>query len=441
MKKFLFSFVGVMALVSLIAPIQGGEARTKAYYSGDALSYDGSVVITTTNTGPMEIFTLNDSGDLHKFVSFKSYDQRFGKEVNFQDSMLNIESGKLYAYAVDGKFLIKYDISDLKTAKEVARAEDTSWDWYGRLEKVGGYVATIGSKAVKLWTANLKVMDQYYVTAPGTSGVNSMAGESDRFIFTIADDKIKIFDRDTRNFLSQIPLSFKWGGESFQRAVYNDLAENKFYVVDDEAIRRINFSGEIEKSFYHTGSRGYDVAPSSDREFVYFSDGIGIVKLRTSDLKVVDYVYTQGIGSGEGWAMGLKVVGEGSDEKVILFNNSGIVVFDSNLDSIKNSKKELTIATTREEETYPMVSEAVFLTVDKNRAPANATVMVRGGGFGQDETLDVEFGENNKTIVQTNTLGQFSALLTVPSVKKQGLDIKVSGRQSGIHYNLGFQVE
>lgn len=443
MKKFLLSFVAVALAVSFIAPIKGGEARTKSYHSGDAVSYSGKVVIATTNTGSLEIFTLNDSGDLSKFAGFKSYDQRFGKEVNFQDTLLNIENGRLYAYAVDGALLIKYDISDLKTAKEVARAADNSWDWFGGLEKIDGYVATVGTKAVKLWTGNLKVMDQYYVSTPGNYSFNAMAGESERFIFTIADEKIKIFDRESRTFTKDIPLSFNWGGESFKRTVFNDRNNDDIYVVDDEAVRRINLAGEVEKSFRHTGYYGYDVVPSFDHTHLYFTDGIGIVKLRTGDLKVADYLHTQTLGRGDGWAMGIKVVADESGEKVILFNGSGIVVLDSNLQPLENSRRELTIATTTVEETFPAIFEPVSLKVDKNRAPAGSQILLSGNGFGQSETLDITFGEGNKAVIQATEGGNFSTMLTVPTVepKARRLDIKVSGRQSGIHYSLGFQVE
>lgn len=440
-KKYLFSFIGVGLAVVVFLPVLGGQTRTKSLYSGEALNYEGRVVIATTNTGNLEIFTLTDAGNLQKFVSFKSYDQRFAKDVDFGDVLLNEEGGRLFAYAVDGRNVFKYDISDLKHAREVAHANDTTWDWFGGLEKIGGYVATVGTNGVTLWTGNLQAYDRYKITTPGNYTFNSTAADSSKYIFTVADSKIMIYDRTTRQQLRDVPLTFNWGGDRYKRAIYNDRASNSIYVVDDEAIRKINFNGEVEKSFDHTGSAGYDVVPSQDGKYIYFSDGIGIVKMRKSDLGVVKYVYTQALAGGDGWAMGLRTVSDANGEKIVAFNGSSILLFDSNLEPVKNVRRELTIATTKEVETYPVVREAVFLKADKNHGAAGSKVIVHGGGYGQNEQLTIKFADQVTTLL-ADEAGYFNTTLTVPSVPSpRGADINVKGGSTNISYSLGFRIE
>lgn len=440
MKKILIALSGISLLVFLISPIQGTEGKLKSYYSGDAISYEGHTIIATTNTGKLELFTLGDNGNINRFAEVKAYDRRFAAEIDFRDVLLNIENGSLYAYTVDGKSFVKYDISDLRQVREVARTEDTTWDWFGGLEKINGYVATIGTNGIKLWTANLHVYDQYKITTPGNYTFNSTSAGSKKFIFTIADSQIKIYDRDARNTIRTIPLTFNWSGEGNKRAIYNDDAEDSVYIVDDESVKKINFNGEIERSFDHTGPFGYDVVPSSDGRFVYFSDGIGIVKLRKSDLSVVSFSYTQGLGDGNGWATGLKVLNDSTGDRIVLFNGSGIVVLNENLQPMKNSQNELTIATTNEIDTYPTIVEPVYLKVDRNRAASGSPILLSGGGFGQSEVVTIDFLDLKNTIV-TDENGSFSLGLTVPTAHAKGADIKVVGQDSGIKYSLGFFIE
>ena len=439
MKKILFSFAVVALAASFLIPVPSGQTLTKSYYGGDAVNYNDRLVVATANTGKMELFLLAGDGNLKKFVSMKSYDPRFGKDVDFKDVLLNNEDGRLFAYAVDGKGVYKYDVSDLKTAVEVARVVDTT-DYIGGLEKIGGYVSTVGTKGVTMYTGNLKAYDRYKIVVPGNYTFNTTSAGSDKFIFTVADDTIKIFDRESRVTLTDIPLSFKWGGERYKRSLVDDRFNNAVYVVDDQALRKVNFRGEIEKSFRHTGYSGYDVVSSTDNSHLYFSDGIGVVKLRKSDLSVVDYTYTQSLANGNGWAMGLQAVSMPDGDKVVLFNGSGIFVLDANLKPLKNTNSELTIATTTDEETYPTVIEPVSLAVDRNRAAANSTIVLRGAGYGQNENLRIEFAD---TIIQAqaNEAGNFSINITVPSVKPRRTDIKVIGEASHISYSLGFQVE
>lgn len=440
LKKISLFLVITSLLIFVIAPVKNGSTKIKNYYSGDALSYQGQTVIATTNTGFLELFAVSDSGAIERFVNMRSFDHRFSTEIDFRDVILNIEEGNLYAYAVDGKSLVKYDVSDLYRAREVGRAQDNSWDWFGGVEKIHGYIASIGTNGIKLWTGDLKVFDQYKVTTPGNYVFNSSDAGSNRYVFTVGEKRIKFFDKESRSTIEEIPLSFEWAGSFYKRSIFNDLTDSSVFVVDDEALRKINFNGEIVDSFFHTSNLGYDVVPSLDGEHLYFSDGIGIVKVRKDNLAVVDYVYTQKFGD-MGWSTGLKVVNSSHGEQIVVFNGTGIIILNSSLNPLKKSNGELSIIRTEVEETYPSIVEPVYLKIDRNRAASNSTVSLRGGGFGQNETLSINFLDS-ETFVLTDENGNFSTPLVVPFVSKpKNTDIKVTGQASNIKYSLGFNIE
>jgi hypothetical protein len=442
MKKIIFSLVITALMVASLAPTLGAEGSVKSYYSGSTAYYKGLVIVGTTNSGYLEIFKIDQAGNLQKFVNIKSYDQRFGTEKDFNDVMIRTEGTGLFAYAVDGSALYKYDISDLKKAQRINRVEDNSWDWFGSLTVIDGKVATVGSRGVKLWNSNLIVVDAYsIINTTNNNSYNITPSGSEKFLFNVSDATVSVFDRESRSsVLTSVPLDFKWGSTWYKRSIYNDKVDNSIYVIDDEAVRKINFNGEIEKSFRHTGSLGYDVIPSANSGYVYFSDGIGIVKLRKEDFKVVAYTYTANLGAGNGWVMGIRTVQTDNGERIVAFNGSSIIMLDSNLKPIKSSNGGTAFVIATVENTFPEITEALFLGIDKNHASANSKVILHGGGFGKDETLVVSFG-SVQTTVEAGADGRFSQELTVPALKSGPVDIKVSGMSTAYTYSLGFIVE
>lgn len=442
MKKLLFSIAAAALLVASLAPISGAETKLKSYYSGAVTYYSGNIVIATTNTGAVELFKAEPGQVPVKFASFKSTNLRFNAPTDFYDVALHTENGRLFAYLVDGRSLQKYDISNLKQANRVNRVEDGGWDWFGGVTIVGAKVATIGSNGVKVWNNDMTVVDSYNVKNRGNNTYNISPAGSDKFLFNIFNSSISIFDRDARVEKTTIPLDFKWGSDWFKRSVFNDRLDDAVYVVDDTAVRKINFAGEIEKSFKHTGNLGYDVVPSSDGQSIYFSDGIGVVKLRKSDLAVLNYTYTSDLGMGNGWAMGIRTVNTPEGEQLVVFNSSSIILLDSKLKPIKANRTRLAYVSASEEDSFPEITEALFLRIDKARAPAGSTVILNGGGYGKYENLTIKFA-GVETAVVAGFDGRFTQELIVPARPASGsaTDIKVTGATSHYSYNLGFFIE
>lgn len=440
LKKLLLPLVAVAVITGLVLPYPSAETRVKSYHSGDAVFYNGYTVIGTTNTGELELFKVRaGEAEIVKFLSFASYNPRFDQSQNFGDVLLRQEGASLYAYAVDGRSLFKYDISDLEHARLIKQVQDGSWDWFGTVHIVDDKIATTGSQGVKLWNNDLVVVDSYKIINPGDNTYNTKSAGSRIYLFTVHDDKIQIYNRESRQLLNEIPLTFKWGSDWFKRKVYNDSNNDTLFVVDDQAVRKINFFGEVIASFKHISHLGYDVVPSSNPDYIYFSDGFGVVKLRTSDLKVMDYAYTTSLGGGQGWAMGMKVIQDNEGEKVVIFNNASIIILDSNLNQVKKAHKEAYVVATKQE-TFPDVIEPVALSIDKNRAAIGSSVVLSGKGFGANEVINISFVDHSFT-TNTDDMGRFSTTITIPAVKKQKTDFKVIGMSTAYKYSLGFEIE
>ena len=163
MKKINFTKKSV-ALIILFAvaitffAVSPTKSRTKSYYSGDAVSYNGKIFIGTTNTGAFELFSL-ENDLIYKKATIQSADAPLAK--NFIDAKFSAESGKLYVYLVNGRYLYKYDITNPIAPKQVLKIKDNSWDWFVKVDVVNGNLVTVGSKGVKIWNKDYQVIDAY----------------------------------------------------------------------------------------------------------------------------------------------------------------------------------------------------------------------------------------------------------------------------------------
>ena len=382
---------------------------------------------------------MEGDNDLVKFASFRTVDPRFGTQIDFSDMIFKVEGGKLFVYAIEPRAIYKYDASTLTKATLIAQAKDNSWDWFAELDDVSGYIATVGYKGVKIWNKDLQIIDGYDLKNPDYQ-YNISSAQSDKFLFNIANGKVSIFDKESRKVEKQFDVVKQWENRTYRHQIYNDKVDNAIYIADDAAVKKFNLNGEIEKSFKYTGPFGYDVTPSYDARYIYFSNGIGVVKLRKEDLSVVSYIYTSSVANFGGWAMGLKVVKDAEGEKVVVFNNSNILVLDSNLKTLPRGDFNIAFIQATEESNFPEIVETLFLNVDKNRAPAGAQVLISGGGYGRNESLRIEFAGTTFD-ADAGLDGRFSKIITVPNVSARRTDITVIGLDSSLKYSLGFQIE
>ena len=420
MKKWIIFPVILITAFALFFIITPGKSRTKSYYSGDALAYNNQVYIATTNTGSLEVFKLEGS-DLNLVAKAKPYNVRFGTYGDFYDAKLSEESGHLYVYAVSNYTIYKYEVG-VEKLTQVRETSNTYWEWYNRIDKFGSDIVTVSAKGVKVLNTDLEVIvahDFKNQEAPYNISGN------DRFFMSVneATSKLEIYDVESRTVIKTISLNFKF--DKGNRRAYQDEA-GYAYVVDDYYAKKFDVSGKLLASFQHLDYQGFDISGTSNDEFVYFSNGVGVVKL-DKEMKEKDYAWTGNMGGKAGWAMGLKAVYANGD-KIVVFNNTNILVLDANLNKVA--------AVSSIEEAEASAMENLFLKLDKNNVFVNSDVVLSGGGFLPNEELSINFA-NKITKEKADSRGRFSTTIKVPAeAKKINQDIRVDGVSSKLHYSI-----
>lgn len=446
MKKALLALLAVVVVVGTTT--LPAKTKVRSYYSGDSIVYKDVVVVGSTNTESLEVFKL-EGQKLVKFVDIKPYNSRFSTYDSFYDLKFNQENGRLYVYAISGFSLYKYDISDLTSASLVKSSTNSYWEWYSRVDKLGDNVVTISARGIKVLNNNMDVIDSYDVK--NDIPYNIRFSNSGNYIFNISKDQISVYDREARKVTKNINVDYR--SASGNRSLYFDSYDEMVYVVDDYSAKKFDLNGALKDAFDHSGNPGYDIA-SSGNEYVYFSNGLGVVKSEKSDMSLVASQVTGGIAGTEGWAMGLKVVANSTGDKVVVFNNSSILVLNDKLNKVA--------AVRAGEDNRPEVKENLFLRLNTVSAQTNSVVNLTGGGYYPNEKLSIDFG-GTKVTAQADENGRFKQTLMVPAVSGQAFnntsdvtiasvgstttmtarerkDIKVVGEQSKFNYSISLEV-
>jgi len=423
MKKIVI-FTVILGIISLIF-VSYSQGKTKSYYSGDSLVYQDKLYVVTANTGNLELFRL-EGDNLNRLEKIKPFDQRFNKFGSFYDAHLRIEDSKLYVYAVSDFSLYKYEVKNERSLSLVTSVKNSYWEWYNRVDDIGSRLATISAKSVKIWNNDMQVIDEY--TFSNEEIPYNVSG-NDHFLFNIQNGKLYIYDRESRTVIREIALNFK--NNKSAHKVYLDENEN-LYVVDDYYAKKFNLEGNLLDSFKHLDYEGFDMGARSFSQYVYFSNGVGVVKLNKETMSVNDWTWTGGIAGPRGWAMGLDVVNLNGD-KVVVFNNANILVLDVNLNKVASFQ-----AQDEEDEVY--ATENLFLNMDKNRAAINSQVSLNGGGFLPNEDLKIDFA-GIKQNAKSDQRGRFTQILNVPDKPIGVYDIKVEGVTSKMSYSMTFKIE
>jgi hypothetical protein len=157
-----------------------GNAKTKSYYSGDVINYNNQVLIATTNTGSLEIFKLNNN-KLTSTVKFRPIDTKWN---TFYDAIFDQENGRLYVYATSGRYLYKYDATNLDHVILLNKIKDTTWDWFGALDKTDGKIVTKGNKFIKIWNSDMQIINAYRVINK-SNPYNVRFGYNYKYIYNI----------------------------------------------------------------------------------------------------------------------------------------------------------------------------------------------------------------------------------------------------------------
>lgn len=429
MKKKI-AFLLLVAVVAIFCVVSTGRTNYKSYYSGDAVSYQGNLIIASTDSGSLEVFKLEGS-TLVRALKFKAPNSPLDKTDDFSSVKLNEENGRLFAYATSAYTLYKYDISDLAKPVVYAKQKNTYYEWYKRVDKFGNSIVTVSDKNVRVWKIDvntLDTIDSFKIESDIPSAVRFDA--SGRYITYINKDNIvRIFDTKTRDNISSFAVNYR--GTDNQRKTYFDPIAKELYVFDDYYLKRFDINGELLVSYPNSANKGYAVEPAGDYNYVYAVNGNSIMKLAKENLKNGIKI-SAGLGNLNAYAMGIKYVSLNGVDKVVVFNGGGIAVLNSSLHKIAS------ITATQIAE-QAEVKENLVLALDHYKATPGANVVLSGAGYLPQEVLKINFG-GTVTEVNADKNGRFKKTLVVPSSNKEVVDIKVDGLSSALTYSVSFQI-
>ena len=427
MKKLKIVTLICLSLTLIFAVWQSdAQSRTKVYYSGDAVTFNNNLIFATVNTGTLELFSL-EGQKIVRTAMFKPKFVRLPKgSENFHDLQFDVNNGRLYLYLVNGTYLYKFDVSNPYSPKLLEKIRDNAWDWFMQLDKTDDYLVTIGTNGIKYWNNDLQVINSYDLEYQKHENISFSPNGA--LIFNIVDNTIEVYDTVQRELKTSIWFKAK---EEALRGLYYDPFRAEIYIADDIALKVFDLNGKELRRFEHTSDYAYDVEVSSMSNSVYFSDGVGIVRNDKNSLEAIDWKYTSEIGSGKNaWAMDIEVVGDNTGDKVVVFNNSEILVMDSELELIDYFKSS-------DIDHSPI--EALNIRLDKNHGLPGDYVVVSGGGFAMNEEILVQMGKE-EWLTSSDSNGRFKRTINVVDIKPQMTDIKVDGVQSGLSYSISFKI-
>jgi hypothetical protein len=437
MKNFILShkriFIVVLAFLSIssylfITPF--AKSNGGSFYSGDAISYDNKVIIGTVNRDNLEIFEIVN-GKIERLSLIKNQEN----VKKFYDLAFARHNDRLYVYLVDGRYFYKYDITDRRNPLLIKKIKDNSWDWFTGVQVSGDRVATIG-KNIKIWNHDMQVVDSFN----GVGNIypyNISFNPAGDFIFNIKEESVQIYDTYLRSDYSAFSPNFK---QAYNRKLYYDQNMDSLFVVDDNSISRYNLDKSKKRALKvltnnHIAEHGYDVAALPDSKYLYFSDGIGIVKAKKDNLEFVDWIRTGLIGTKFSWAQGLNVVKVANREVIISFCINGILALNDEMGVI--DYYEISGQNTQEKKNF--ISEELYLKLDKPLVYAGGKIKLSGGGFAAREDLEISYLGVKKAL-KSDQNGRFSIDLDIPKIDPIYTAIDVLGKTSNSRYGISLDI-
>lgn len=426
--KIIFLAVLMAIIVTPLIFIKLGQTKIQPYYSGDAINYNNQLIVATANTGNLEVFRLSGK-NLERLVKVKIYNQAYNTYEDYSDVKLSVENGNLYVYAVSQYTVFKYDFSDLSRLTLITKDKNTYWNWYYRIDRFGDNFGLVGKKGVDILNANFQIINSYNFTPTEKYGLRS--NNSNQFLFGITDGQIQIYDREQRTTIKNIPLNFS--SSETHHKVYFDSVDSSLYAIDDYYAKKFSLDGQLLASYRHADSAGFDAESTYGNPAIYFSNGLGVIKLDKENFKLTDYVYTTNLGAPQGWAMGLQLVTVAGQDRLVLFNATSILVLNDNLKLLASVQAEEVSET-------PIAHEALYLNYDHGLGTPGATIKLNGGGYWSNENVKIRMGEAILATVPTDRNGRFETNLILPNLRPQRIDFKVDGVDSGLTYSISFQI-
>lgn len=433
MKKKLI-IAGFIAVALPLILVSGTKGKTGSSYNGDALYFRGKIYLSAINSGAAELYKIENT-KITKVAVIRANAGKFGCQ-GFSDALLNIEPRGLFLFLTDGDYVYKYDINDERNPVLYKKSNDDTDSKFIGLGKMDNKVYSVSDQGLKIWDDDMRVF--YNARLNNSLPRNIKFSKQGSFIFNINNDKLEIYDAFSQKLISSIDLEVN---DNHERNIYNDETDGSIYLADDEEVKQVDFSGNIIKSFKHTSAQAYDIAYTPGDDHLYFSDGLGIVKLNKTDLKPLSWIYAKDFSGPNGWATGLKVVRDNYGEKIFVFDGFNIIVLDQDY-------KKIGTILTNGGNLICSTPENLSLALSKDSAVGGSEVIVSGRGFSQGEELSIYLADRKIDSAKADNNGRFVKAVTVPrfnpnrpEFKPGRTDIKALGENSGKTYSINFQIE
>jgi len=445
-KKHYFFLASILVLLCLFVFALDmlfwakAEGKVQSYSTGDAIVYNNQIIVGSINAGKIELFKQAEDQLLKKtIVSVKN-----SRWKAFYDFAFNEEEGRLFVYAVNGRYLYKYDVSNIDQPVIVDRIKDNSWDWFMAIEKTNDHIATIGTRGVKLWNSNLQIVNSYLNPDKNNKIVLSKSGE---LLFDIKtdyqldqeNDFVRITNMNTRGIIAEPQIVFN---SNIDRGIYFDDKASFAYLVGDRVVKQVNIKNGSIKNFKHISTEGFTADGIPGKDHFYFSDGIGLVKMN-HNMEPISWQYAHKIGVPGAWSMGMKVLEQNGREKLVVFNHESIVILDSDFKLLASYISQEQVDTSTEE---------LSLSLNENMAFEGSQVFLTGTGFSANSDLKIAFIKDgydfHRLTIKSDSNGSLQTPLTVPHIiasQRKGdkifpVDIRVTELESGVSYSVGLEI-
>jgi len=441
-----FIFVSMFIFANMFGRQAVGKAQN--YYSGDAVAYGANIVITSVNSGALEVF-LYDGGQITRQLVVRA--PHDDGDDNFFDSALRLVDGRLYVYTVNGRYLFKYDITDPSQPMLQKKIKKTNWDWFFGVQNTAKGIITIGTKDVSLWNDDMQIIDGY-------KNINKHAfvnvSYDGRYVFDFntnynsdsENDFVYITDSNTRSVAWNGPVVFN---KKINRYPYVDASKQIAYIPGDRVLKQVNLTNGSVKNFSHISDEGFAVDSVPGKNYVYFSDGKGIVKF-DSNLNVLDSLPINKFNIPLSWSIQIKALSINGSDRVVVFNNSNISIIDENL-KVLASYEALADDKMLTEGGW---SKPLAIGLSTYKTKRGQTISVAVEGFYPNEEVKIDFNKSGDVIgqpvtVKANGYGEVNIQMTVPqnivynvvNEYSEAIDVRVASTVSDKHISTSLNIE
>ncbi len=456
MKKIIILLI-ISIGIGMYFPMVRGEF--KSFERGDSIYFNNKIIVATVASGDFEIFAFNDNVPERKI--FIGQDDGILFVEKFKGVVLRVEDENLFAYLVSSRNIYKYNLTDIDRINLTLKKKlDLNINIIS-IDKNNKFIYSTERGRIRTWDENLNEITAYDFN---NQAINFKIANTENLIFGINEGKVFIYSISSGKILTKTDLKIK--GEK-NRAIYLNEKNEEFYIVDDEFLNIINYDGDVVSKFKHASFVGYDAFLLDNN--IVFTDGIGVVILKREDITPSDWLHTETIKSGNGWAMGLNYIEE--VKKFVLFNNSEILLLDNDLSLISSVEMDrelefdesevVTVIENEKNEEEPKIeieavpvvnieSEVVKedvpevriegLYLSGNNISSGSYIDLSGVGLMSNEDVVVSFLDEEFNIV-TELDGTFKISIQVPPALPGTYNIKVVGLTSERSYDKELYID